>query len=96
MVASFFVYHLYEYDKGQAITRRWRVPDSCLLIGTMFSPIGAYYGMTLNRHKVRKQKFWTTLFFSILLHLLYAFCSICYVLYAPDWWTFSAVPVRPT
>ncbi|KAI5696695.1 hypothetical protein M8J76_002047 [Diaphorina citri] len=68
-VATVAVYLMYNYDKRQAVAGEWRVPESQLLIGTMASPVGAFFGMVVPWHKVRKPNFWATLCISFGLHL---------------------------
>jgi len=44
-------------DKLKSVGRRWRIPESQLLLVAFFGPFGAYAGMLLFRHKIRKIKF---------------------------------------
>jgi uncharacterized membrane protein YsdA (DUF1294 family) len=44
-------------DKVRSIRKRWRIPESKLLLVAFLAPFGAYAGMLLFRHKTRKIKF---------------------------------------
>ncbi len=44
-------------DKLKSKRGGWRVPESRLLLVAFFGPFGAFLGMLLFRHKVRKVKF---------------------------------------
>ncbi|KAI5725055.1 hypothetical protein M8J77_010375 [Diaphorina citri] len=68
-IASVAVYLMYVNDKRYAVTKAWRTRERHLLWGTLASPVGAFFGMVIPWHKVRKRKFWTTLVGSIGLHV---------------------------
>lgn len=68
-VASVVVFGMYAYDKRKAVANEWRVPEANLLVGTMASPVGAFAGMVIPWHKVRKPKFWGVLCISLGIHL---------------------------
>jgi uncharacterized membrane protein YsdA (DUF1294 family) len=53
-VASMLFYVL---DKVKSMRGGWRIPESRLLLVAFFGPFGAYAGMLLSRHKIRKPKF---------------------------------------
>jgi uncharacterized membrane protein YsdA (DUF1294 family) len=58
-------------DKLKSKTRSWRIPESQLLLVALFGPFGAYTGMLLFRHKIRKTKFLLVpLFLVIQLYLI--------------------------
>jgi uncharacterized membrane protein YsdA (DUF1294 family) len=44
-------------DKLKSKRGGWRIPESRLLLVAFFGPFGAYAGMLLFRHKIRKVKF---------------------------------------
>jgi uncharacterized membrane protein YsdA (DUF1294 family) len=44
-------------DKLRSINKKWRIPETTLLLVAFFAPFGAYAGMLLFRHKIRKIKF---------------------------------------
>lgn len=50
---------LYGLDKQKAIHRKWRIPESVLLTAAVIGgSAGAFFGMRLFRHKIRKPKFY--------------------------------------
>ena len=48
---------IFGIDKLKSKTGGWRIPESRLLLVAFFGPFGAYLGMLLFRHKIRKIKF---------------------------------------
>ena len=44
-------------DKLQSLRKAWRIPESRLLLIAFLGPFGAFAGMLLFRHKIRKIKF---------------------------------------
>lgn len=48
---------IFGVDKLKSVGRSWRIPESRLLLVAFFAPFGAYAGMLLFRHKIRKVKF---------------------------------------
>ncbi|MCW4022041.1 MAG: DUF1294 domain-containing protein [Candidatus Bathyarchaeota archaeon] len=48
---------LFGVDKLKSIKKRWRIPETQLLLVAFFGPFGAYAAMLLFRHKIRKIKF---------------------------------------
>ena len=48
---------LFGVDKLKSIKKRWRIPETHLLLVAFFGPFGAYAAMLLFRHKIRKIKF---------------------------------------
>ncbi len=49
----------YGADKTKAQTRRWRIPESVLLLlGFLGGAAGALAGMLIFRHKTRRWYFW--------------------------------------
>ena len=50
---------VYGADKARAQSRRWRIPESCLLLlGFLGGAAGALLGMLIFRHKTRRWYFW--------------------------------------
>ena len=50
---------VYGIDKAKAQTRRWRIPESVLLLlGFFGGAAGALLGMLIFRHKTRRWYFW--------------------------------------
>lgn len=48
---------IFGIDKIKSIRGKWRISESRLLLIAFFAPFGAYVGMLLFRHKIRKVKF---------------------------------------
>ncbi|MFZ7136905.1 MAG: DUF1294 domain-containing protein [archaeon] len=48
---------LFGVDKLKSIKKRWRIPETQLLLVAFLGPFGAYGAMLLFRHKIRKIKF---------------------------------------
>lgn len=48
---------LFGVDKLKSIKKRWRIPETQLLLVAFFGPFGAYAAMLVFRHKIRKIKF---------------------------------------
>lgn len=78
-VASVFVYVMYSYDKKKAEAGEWRVAESKLLLGTLASPVGAFAGMVIPWHKVRKPTFWAALAVSTGFHLFILLKSLKHI-----------------
>ncbi len=58
-VMSLIALTVYGADKARAQTRRWRVPESVLLLlGFLGGAAGALLGMLIFRHKTRRWYFW--------------------------------------
>jgi uncharacterized membrane protein YsdA (DUF1294 family) len=60
-------------DKLRSMRGGWRIPEPRLLIVAFFGPFGAYAGMLLFRHKIRKAKF--------LLVPIFLFIQSCLIIY---------------
>jgi uncharacterized membrane protein YsdA (DUF1294 family) len=60
-------------DKLQSKRGGWRVPESRLLLLAFFGPFGAYAGMLLFRHKIRKIKFLLVPIFLVIQVVLIAY-----------------------
>jgi uncharacterized membrane protein YsdA (DUF1294 family) len=60
-------------DKLRSMRGDWRIPESRLLLVAFFGPFGAYAGMLLFRHKIRKAKF--------LLVPIFLFIQLCLIVY---------------
>ena len=48
---------LFGVDKLKSMRKRWRIPETQLLLIALFGPFGAYAAMLLFRQKIRKIKF---------------------------------------
>jgi uncharacterized membrane protein YsdA (DUF1294 family) len=63
---------LFGIDKLKSIKKRWRIPETQLLLVAFFGPFGAYAAMLLFRHKIRKIKFLLVpVFMGIQLYLIF-------------------------
>ncbi len=52
---------LFFIDKRKAEKKRWRIPESTLILSSVFGIIGGLCGMYVIRHKTKKPKFYITL-----------------------------------
>ena len=52
------VFLIYGVDKYKAVHNKWRIPETTLLIAAVFGVIGAFAGMHVFQHKIRKAKFY--------------------------------------
>ncbi len=57
VIVNFVSLAIFGVDKLRSKKGGWRVPESRLLLIAFFGPFGAYAGMLLFRHKIRKIKF---------------------------------------
>ncbi len=58
-VMSLAALTVYGMDKARAQTRRWRIPESVLLLlGFLGGAAGALLAMLIFRHKTRRWYFW--------------------------------------
>ncbi len=72
LVLNLLTLGLFWWDKRQAITRRWRVPESTLLtLCLVGGSLGAKTGQGIFRHKTRKEPFRTSLNAIAVLHLAF-------------------------
>ena len=71
LVLNFVSLIIFGVDKLKSKTKGWRIPESQLLLVAFFAPFGAFGGMLLFRHKIRKIKFLLVpLFLCIQLYLI--------------------------
>ena len=57
VVLNVAVFFMYGADKRKAVKKKWRTPESTLVIGGAIAPWGAILGMQVYRHKTQKIKF---------------------------------------
>lgn len=58
IICSIFSFIQMGYDKRKAIKRQWRVPEKSLwLLALIGGAPGAFLGMIVFRHKIKKTKF---------------------------------------
>jgi uncharacterized membrane protein YsdA (DUF1294 family) len=69
VIINIVVFVLYGIDKYKAIHELYRISENTLLIAAFFGPFGAYAGMRLFRHKIRKLKFSILVPIFILVHI---------------------------
>lgn len=61
LILTFVTFLTYVGDKRKARKNLWRTPESTLLLLAFIGgAIGAFFGMILCRHKIRKAKFYLT------------------------------------
>jgi len=56
-VCDVISFYLFWYDKTLAINRKWRLSERTLLIFCIIGGVGAFWGMRIFKHKIRKWKF---------------------------------------
>jgi len=64
---------IFGVDKLKSKAGGWRIPESKLLLATFVGPFGAFAGMMLFRHKIRKTKFLLVPIFLFIQVLLIAY-----------------------
>jgi uncharacterized membrane protein YsdA (DUF1294 family) len=57
VILNIFSMLIYGIDKIKSMNRKWRIPETNLLLLAFLAPFGSYTGMLLFRHKTRKPKF---------------------------------------
>lgn len=66
VIVNIAVALLYVHDKNCAIKDKWRVPESALIIASLFGPFGAAIAMRAAHHKTHKPKFKLVYVFAVL------------------------------
>lgn len=61
---------IYGYDKIKAVNNEWRISEKRLLRLSVLGPFGAYFGMKMFRHKVKKPKFYVGIPFFAIVQLI--------------------------
>lgn len=57
-VVNLITFIVYGVDKRRAVSRKWRIPErTLLLLAAAGGSVGAFAGMRLFCHKIRKKKF---------------------------------------
>ncbi len=82
---NFIVFIVYLADKIKAMQKKWRVPESSLLmLAFCYGGVGAFLGMIIARHKVKKMKFMILVPLAIIIQT----AILCLILkYVPeDFW----------
>lgn len=80
LVVNIIVFILYGVDKYKARHKRWRTPESTLLVGAVLGVFGALAGMHFFRHKTKKMKFSVTVLAILGLELMLAVGVCLYLL----------------
>ena len=57
-ICSFLYFMIYGVDKYKAVHNKWRIPETTLLVIAVIGVIGAFAGMHVFHHKIRKAKFY--------------------------------------
>ena len=68
LVFNIIAFALFGIDKKRAVQEEYRISERMLLTVAFFGPIGAYVGMRIFRHKIRKPLFSILVPVFILLH----------------------------
>ena len=72
LVLTFITFIVYAKDKRKSKKNQWRTPESTLLLLAFIGgALGASLGMILCRHKIRKAKFYLTVFPLALLQIAF-------------------------
>lgn len=61
LLFNIFSFMLFFIDKRKAVKNKWRIPESTLILSSVFGIIGGLFGMYLIRHKTKKPKFFISL-----------------------------------
>jgi len=61
---------IYAVDKIKAVNHAWRIAEHILLKVSMLGPFGAYLGMKVFRHKVKKPRFYVGVPFFAVIQLI--------------------------
>ena len=70
IVWNIFVCAIYGIDKRRSYLRKRRIKERTLLLCTFFmGSVGAFFGMSLFRHKTRHMKFWVVVILSFLVNI---------------------------
>lgn len=74
---NFSVFLAYGLDKWLAKRHYWRISENnLLLIAILGGSLGAYIGMFVFKHKIRKKKFYFTIPILCIMHLVLFFSLI--------------------
>lgn len=60
---------LYGIDKLKAIKNLYRLSEKTLLLASLLGPFGAFFGMLVFRHKIRKIHFKLLLVIFVIIHI---------------------------
>lgn len=58
LILNGIVFLVYGVDKYKAVHNKWRIPEATLLVIAVIGVIGAFAGMHVFHHKIRKAKFY--------------------------------------
>lgn len=73
LILNIISFAIFGYDKHRAMCEEYRIPERKLIAVAFFGPFGAYAGMRIFRHKIRKSLFSIMVPVFILIHAgLYA------------------------
>lgn len=70
LIINIFVFILYGVDKYKAIHENYRISEKALILSALFGPFGAYAGMRIFRHKIRKPLFSIIIPVFVLIHIV--------------------------
>ncbi len=69
-VLNLISFILFFIDKRKAEKKLWRIPESTLILSSVFGIIGGLCGMYVIRHKTKKPKFYITLPLILILEII--------------------------
>lgn len=69
-VLNLISFILFFIDKRKAEKKLWRIPESTLILSSVFGIIGGLCGMYVIRHKTKKTKFYITLPLILILEII--------------------------
>lgn len=78
ILCNIITFFLYGIDKWKAKHHKWRIPERVLLFAAICGVFGAFAGMCLFRHKIRKPKFYLGVPLIFLLELILVFSFLFY------------------
>ncbi len=68
IIINILAFLLYGIDKRKAVRKKWRIPESWLImLAVIGGPLGAFLGMQVFHHKTKKMKFCVTVPFFLLI-----------------------------
>lgn len=57
LILNLISFTLFAIDKRKAVKNKWRIPESALILSSVFGIWGGLCGMYIIRHKTKKPKF---------------------------------------
>ena len=77
---NFIVFLLYGIDKLKAIKQTWRIKEATLILAAFFmGGVGAFFGMSVFRHKTKHLKFKILVPLAIIINIAIIFLYYCVI-----------------